>query len=60
MRTIVTGGSRGIGEAICLELAAHGADVAIADVDEGRMAATPSGSRPTGSPARTSTSRPAG
>ncbi|WP_187695723.1 SDR family NAD(P)-dependent oxidoreductase [Haloplanus rubicundus] len=40
MRAIVTGGGRGIGEAICLELADHGAEIAIADVDEEGMAAT--------------------
>jgi len=39
-RAVVTGGSRGIGEAICLELAGHGVEVAIADVDEDGMADT--------------------
>ena len=40
MRAIVTGGGRGIGEAICLELAERGAEIAIADVDEDGMAET--------------------
>ncbi|MFB6101478.1 MAG: SDR family NAD(P)-dependent oxidoreductase [Haloplanus sp.] len=37
---VVTGGSRGIGEAICLELASRGVDIAIADIDEDGMADT--------------------
>jgi NAD(P)-dependent dehydrogenase (short-subunit alcohol dehydrogenase family) len=40
MRAVVTGGSRGIGEAICLELAGRGVEVAIADIDEDGMAET--------------------
>ncbi|WP_214368551.1 SDR family NAD(P)-dependent oxidoreductase [Pseudonocardia sp. H11422] len=36
---IVTGGGRGIGEAICTEVAAQGADVAVADLDGERAAA---------------------
>ena len=40
MRAIVTGGSRGIGEAICLELADHDVEVAIADIDDEGMADT--------------------
>ena len=39
-RAVVTGGSRGIGEAICLELASRGVEVAIADIDEDGMADT--------------------
>ena len=39
-RAVVTGGSRGIGEAICLELASRGVEVAIADIDEDGMAST--------------------
>ncbi len=35
---LVTGGSRGIGRAICLRLAAHGADVAIHYRQEGKQA----------------------
>jgi len=34
---IVTGGGRGIGQAICVELAGHGFDVVIADIDEEAM-----------------------
>ncbi|WP_267643377.1 SDR family NAD(P)-dependent oxidoreductase [Haloarchaeobius amylolyticus] len=37
---IVTGGGRGIGRAICRELAAEGATVVIADIDESEMAET--------------------
>lgn len=40
MRAVVTGGSRGIGEAICLELASRGVEIAIADIDEDGMAET--------------------
>jgi NAD(P)-dependent dehydrogenase (short-subunit alcohol dehydrogenase family) len=40
MRAVVTGGGRGIGEAICLELASHGVEIAIADIDEDGMAET--------------------
>lgn len=40
MRAVVTGGSRGIGEAICLELAGCGVEVAIADIDEDGMTDT--------------------
>ncbi|AZH25473.1 SDR family NAD(P)-dependent oxidoreductase [Haloplanus aerogenes] len=39
-RAVVTGGSRGIGEAICLELASRGVEIAIADIDEDGMADT--------------------
>lgn len=34
---VVTGGGRGIGQAICSELAARGADIVVADLDEGEM-----------------------
>ena len=34
---VVTGGGRGIGQAICTELAARGVDVVVADLDEGEM-----------------------
>lgn len=34
---IVTGGGRGIGEAICVELATRGFDVVVADIDEDSM-----------------------
>lgn len=37
MRAVVTGGSRGIGEEVCLKLANKGVDIAIADIDEERM-----------------------
>ncbi len=37
---IVTGGGRGIGQAICTELAREGADVVVVDVDESGMAET--------------------
>ena len=37
---LVTGGGRGIGQAICVELAARGHDIAIADLDEEEMATT--------------------
>jgi 3-oxoacyl-[acyl-carrier protein] reductase len=37
---IVTGGSRGIGKAICLELAAHGVNVAAVGRDEAALART--------------------
>lgn len=37
---IVTGGGRGIGEAICVELADHGLDVVVADIDEAAMGET--------------------
>jgi len=39
-RAVVTGGGRGIGEAICLELAGRGVEIAIADIDEEGMADT--------------------
>ena len=34
---IVTGGGRGIGQAICVELANQGFDVVVADIDDGAM-----------------------
>jgi NAD(P)-dependent dehydrogenase (short-subunit alcohol dehydrogenase family) len=37
---LVTGGGRGIGQAICAELASRGHDVVIADLDEDEMAET--------------------
>lgn len=37
---IVTGGGRGIGQAICVELAERGADIVIADLDEDEMRET--------------------
>ena len=37
---VVTGGASGIGRAIALELAGRGADIAIADVNEERLAET--------------------
>jgi NAD(P)-dependent dehydrogenase (short-subunit alcohol dehydrogenase family) len=37
---LVTGGGRGIGQAICVELAARGHDIVIADLDEEEMAST--------------------
>ncbi|WP_435158280.1 SDR family NAD(P)-dependent oxidoreductase [Haladaptatus sp. DFWS20] len=37
---VVTGGGRGIGQAICIELAASGADVVVADIDESAMEET--------------------
>jgi meso-butanediol dehydrogenase/(S,S)-butanediol dehydrogenase/diacetyl reductase len=38
-RAIVTGGGRGIGRGICLELARHGADVVVADINGDNAAA---------------------
>ena len=40
-RAIVTGGGRGIGRAICLELARHGADVCVADINAETASAVP-------------------
>lgn len=37
---VVTGGGRGIGRAICLELAERGADIAIADINDDEMRET--------------------
>ena len=37
---IVTGGGRGIGQAICVELAARGHDIVVADIDEPAMEET--------------------
>jgi len=37
---IVTGGGRGIGQAICVELAARGRDIVVADIDESAMEET--------------------
>lgn len=37
---IVTGGGRGIGQAICTELAARGRDIVVADIDESAMEET--------------------
>jgi NAD(P)-dependent dehydrogenase (short-subunit alcohol dehydrogenase family) len=37
---LVTGGGRGIGQAICVELAARGNDIVVADLDETEMAST--------------------
>lgn len=39
---LVTGGGRGIGQAICLSLAGRGANVVVADLDEAEMADTAS------------------
>ncbi|WP_435098169.1 SDR family NAD(P)-dependent oxidoreductase [Halorubrum sp. N11] len=37
---LVTGGGRGIGQAICVELARHGADIVVADLDFDEMQET--------------------
>ena len=37
---VVTGGARGIGQSICVELASRGASVVVADLDSGEMAET--------------------
>ena len=37
---LVTGGGRGIGQAICVELARHGADIVVADLDADEMRET--------------------
>lgn len=37
---IVTGGARGIGQSICVELARRGANIVVADLDDGEMAET--------------------
>ena len=59
-RALVTGGARGIGEAISRQLAAMGAEVLIADLDADTAAATANDISSFGGSATSTAARPRG